>query len=122
MFDPQFLDLMPYTVTLTSPTGRNAQGQPTFVGGTARAYRCRIVGDILALRDAKMGVESQAFVLYMMTGDDPVTTDDRITLPVIAAFGTGTPFIFAVERFTDEGGQHHTKLICGYTFHHQTSL
>ena len=122
MWDPQFLDLMPHTVTLTAPTGRNAQGRPTFTNGVAKTYRARIVGDILALRDSTKGVESQAFIVYAYMGTDPVNTDYRLALPSDPAWDAGTPFMYAVERFADESGHHHVKIICGFTFHHQTKL
>lgn len=121
-FENEFLELMPHTVILTAPTGYNAQGKPTYVGGTAVSYRGRVVGTIQALRDSKRAQESPMFMIYIAAGNGVITTEYKLDLPSDAVFGTRAPFIFAIERLTDENSNHHVKLICGYTFHHQAAL
>lgn len=121
-FEAQFLKLMPHTVTLMAPTGKNAQGDSTYVGGIDVPYRARIVGDILALRMATKDTQSQAFLVYLAPSSDPISTEYRLTLPVDPAWQGPNPIIYAIERETDETGHHHVKLICGFAFHHQTQL
>jgi len=120
--DPQLLALMPHTVTLTAPTGRNGQGQPTYVGGTAKSYRARIVGMTMALRFREHSDTTRLFDVYVAIGSDPVTSQYKLGLPSDTALEDGSgadPLIFTVTRETDETGHHHVKLSCGFMYHRQ---
>lgn len=118
-FDPDFLELMPHTVTLTPPTGRNAQGQPVYDGSVAKSYRARIVGQVIQLRTRSGAQSTQGFLVYVALGSDTITPDYQLTLPNSAVWQGRNPFIYSVSVLTDEDGVHHAKIMCGFTFHHQ---
>jgi hypothetical protein len=120
-FDPEFLDLMPHTVTFTAPTGRNAQGQPTYAGGTPQSYRCRIVGQVLARRTADSAINEPAYVLYVANGSDPLYAESKVELPNDPAW-TQPAILYSVSRLTDEDGFHHSKVVCGFKFMHQEKV
>lgn len=117
--DPELLELMPHTISLMAPTGKNAQGQPTYVGGVPVSYQCRIVGMLMALRKKEVSEKTQLFDIYAHMGADPVTADYQLTIPADPAFDGQNPLIFTVTRETDEEGFHHTKLSCGFMYHRQ---
>lgn len=122
-FDPEFLELFPHTVTLTQPTGRDPFGKPSFTGATPTTYPARVVGQIGSIRDGRTKSESPQFVVYVANGDDPVTTDYKIDINAGDAYATlGQPYIMAVLRYPDEEGNHHTKIIMGFMFHHQAAV
>lgn len=118
-FDPEFLELMPHTIALTAPTGKNAQGQPIYSGGTPVSYRARVVGMIMALRKKEASEEQQLFDVYVAAGSDVVEPDYQLTLPADLQFLGGSPKIFTVTVETDEDGPHHIKLSCGFMYHRQ---
>ena len=120
--DPQLLALMPHTITLTAPTGKTAQGLPTYTGGVAVSYRARIVGMLMGLRKRDQIDGQQLFDIYTDLGNAPVTSQYKLTLPSDTAWDSGSgaePLIFTITRETDENGHHHTKLSCGFMYHRQ---
>lgn len=121
--DPQLLALMPHTVTLTAPTGKNGQGLPTYVGGVPKSYQARIVGMSMAIRMREQDDRQRLFNVYVAMGSDPVTASYRLQLPTSSEWEDGSektdPIIFSVLRETDEEGSHHVKLTCGFMYHRQ---
>lgn len=120
MFEPEFLSMMPHTVTVSRQSGIDVYGNRVF--GTVTpptTYRCRIVGKILSLRRGDREELTTVYDVYTDMGDDVMTTDDQITLNGDPAWIDQTPEIFAVSRVTDEDGHHHTKIQCGWQYHRQ---
>lgn len=112
-FESAFLELMPSTVTISTRSSHNSYGEASYGSGTS--YRARVVAQTGFVRAAGgfglsghfETVEVRTVVWIASTG--VITTDDRITLPD----GT-TPPIVAVERYPDEDGTHHHKLMLGW--------
>lgn len=104
-----FLDLMPDTVTYTPVASRDQYGKPTF--GTARTYRARVVYKTIRTSSMVSGQETIAAGEVWLAGTlAPPDVDDKITLP-----NGATPIILNFERFTDDEGVHHTKILFGGT-------
>lgn len=120
-FDPEFLEMMPHTVQIAPWTGNDKFGKPTF--GADVAYRCRIVGKGLAIRQTQREELAAIFTVYVHAGAATITSRDRLTLPADGAFtgpaGSTTPAIFTVAKETDEDGHHHTVIACGWMYHRQ---
>jgi hypothetical protein len=120
-FETDFLELMPHTVQLAPPTGRDQFNKASF--GADVSYRARVVGKGMSLR-TKTSVElTPLFTVYVDAGDDVITAEYRLTLPADLALqrpaGSATPVIFTVSKLTDEDGNHHTVLNCGWMYHRQ---
>lgn len=108
-FDVPLLPLMPSTVKISTRSGHNNYGEPTFAA-TTTSYRARIVEKREFVRTATGETLEQTHVLWIRsTGATSITTDDRITLPD----GT-TPQILSVELYPDTDGEHHRKLTLGH--------
>lgn len=118
-FNAQFRSLMADTIQLAAPTGRNAQGTPTYAGATDKSYRCRISGPTQSLRRSGSELNSPLYTIWVDSGDEVITPEYRLTMPSSSVWGTSTPLIFAVHRVTDEDGQHHTKITLGFMYHRQ---
>ncbi len=121
-YEKQFDAMLPHTIQLTAPTGKDNQGRSTYAGGSPTSYKGRVVGALTSLRTVGAVSEAQEFILYLNMGADNVTDEYQVTLPNDPAFGTGHPFIYSIERLTDNKSHHHVKIVCGYAFHHQTKL
>ena len=100
-------------------TGRNAQGLPTYVGATARTFRCRVTGPVQSIRSKERGEYAQLFTAWVDTGSYEIGPDDRVTMPTDFSLYGSHPLIFSVNRVTDEHGLHHTKLTFGFMYHRQ---
>lgn len=108
-FESAFLQLMPSTVKVSTRSGHNAYGEPTFAATTTN-YRARIVEKRDFIRTGTGETLETSHVLWVRsTGATSITTDDRITLPD----GT-TPQILMVEQYPDVDGEHHRKVILGH--------
>jgi hypothetical protein len=104
-----FLDLMPDTVTYRAVTSRDNYGLPSY--GSASSYRARVVYKTLRTTSMSSGQEVLAAGEVWLAGTpSPPDIDDKITLP-----DGSTPKILNFERFTDEAGVHHTKILFGGT-------
>lgn len=106
-FETAFIDLMNSTVTISTRTTANNYGEFSYGSGTS--YRARIVDKPEFVRTETGEVIETRTVCWIRSTGNTVTVDDRITLP-----GGATPPIVAVERYPDEDGPHHIKLILGY--------
>lgn len=116
-FEPEFLTMMPDTVTIEPCTGRDTYNDKVF--GPAVSYRARITGKILALRRDVTEDLSVIFDVYIYSNGNRVTPEDRLTLPATGEWVDRTPMIFAVAHYTDPDGRHHTKVQCGWMYHRQ---
>ena len=116
-FDPDFLELMPYTVTVAPKSGQNQYNEPTF--GTAVSYQARIAGKIMELRSKKGEDVTTTFELWLDT-TDVIAPDAQLTLTGSQWIDT-TPEIFTVRRVSDENGDSHVQLSCGWQYHRQGS-
>lgn len=117
-FESEFLDMMPHTIEVHSWTGQDFDGVDQYVV-PHKTYRCRIVGKGIALRRRDAEEDTVIFDIYANTGGDVVKVEDKIVLPADNAWIDRTPLIFAVGRYTDETGHHHTKIQCGWMYHRQ---
>ena len=112
-FSTDFLELMPDTVKVSTRTTHNLYGEPSFAATTS-SYRARIVASLGYVRNAEgeeVGYDTVAWV--RSTGTASITASDRITLPTGAAPSTRPPVV-GVERYPDEDGIHHTKVMFGH--------
>ena len=116
-FDSDFLELMPYTVTVAPKSGQNQYNEPTF--GTAVSYQARIAGKIMELRSKKGEEVTTTFELWLDT-TDTIAPDAQLTLTGSQWIDT-TPEIFTVRRVSDENGDSHVQLSCGWQYHRQGS-
>ena len=113
----EFLEMMPHRVKISPYLGDDFNGDPQF--GQPTEYQCRIVGKGIALRRRSDEDDTVIYDIYLDAGDDVIKTEDKIELPPDAAWIDQTPLIFAVGRYTDDEGIHHTKVQCGYMYHRQ---
>ncbi len=118
-FESEFLSMMPHTISVRTPTGKDVYNKATFTGATTRTYRCRITGKILSIRRSGREEQTVVFDIYANTGNDVLTLEDEITLPADNVWQDQMPEIFAVARVSDERGHHHTKIQCGFQYHRQ---
>lgn len=116
-FDSDFLELMPYTVTVAPKSGQNQYNEPTF--GTAVSYQARIAGKIMELRSKKGEEVTTTFELWLDT-TDTIAPDAQLTLTGSQWIDT-SPEIFTVRRVSDENGDSHVQLSCGWQYHRQGS-
>lgn len=118
--DPDFLDMMPHTISVEIPTGGyETDGREKFAAPVD--FRCRIVGKGISLRSAGKDELSMIYTVYVDSGDTLIPTNSRVTLP--AAFQHGEkPVIFTSSRLTDDSESpaiHHTVLLLGWMYHRQ---
>jgi hypothetical protein len=116
-FDPDFLELMPFTVTVAPKSGQNQYNESTY--GTAVEYQARIAGKIMELRDARGEEVTTTFEIWLDTVDT-ISPDAQLTLTGAEWIDT-TPEIFTVRRVTDENGNSHVQISCGWKYHRQGS-
>jgi hypothetical protein len=123
-FDRQFLDFMPDTVQIAPFISYDRFKVAAY--GPAVTYQARISGKMVALRRADkqedaniMDVWIGARVDGLPLGTTRITIEDQLTLPNVAAYPDFTPVIFTVGRWTDDTGQHHIKVQCGWMYHRQ---
>jgi len=113
--DIGFRDLMTETVTYAEQTGQNQYNEPTF--GTPVSYQARVVGNLMELRN-KRGEQVTSTVEIWLDTVDTITTDGQITLSGSEWVDT-TPEIFTVRRVTDDKGDSHIQVSCGWQYHRQ---
>lgn len=118
MFEDDFLELMPHTVNIYQYTGQDEDTRPIH-NPVPLTLRARITGKILSLRRFEKEDTTVVFDVYVKSGDNVITTRDKLELPNDAVWVKGFPVIFAVARISDEDGHHHTKLQCGWMYHRQ---
>jgi len=128
-FEPEFLSMMPFTVTVEPFTGMDRNNEPEY-NGIPISFRARIVGKVISLRRSAQEDATPVFDVYLggiieanghiiPVGNILITTNDRLTLPSNQGWVDETPIIFAVAHATDEEGHHHVKLQCGFMYHRQ---
>lgn len=130
-FELEFLELMPHVVKVFPYLGEDFYGDPQHDMENPRRYRCRIVGKGLALRTKMSDQETVIYDIYVgprldendqivpNSSGDAFHIEDKIVLPPDQVFTDQTPVIFAVGRFPDDTGHHHTKIQCGWMYHRQ---
>lgn len=119
-YDATFAELFPHTITLAPWTG-GYDGNGTPQHGAAVLYAARISGKKISIRRT-MGEEDQDIfdVWFYAAATVKITVQDILTLPNEQVFiENRTPVIFAVARVSDEDGQHHVKLQCGWQYRRQ---
>jgi hypothetical protein len=115
--DYGFRELMTETVTVAPKSGQDQYNVPTF--GTAVSYQARIVGKIMELRDRRGEEVTTTFELWLDTVDT-IQPDAQLILTGSKWIDT-TPEIFTVRRVTDENGDSHVQISCGWQYHRQGS-
>ncbi len=133
-FEPEFLELMPHVIQVYSFVSVDAEGEATYDPDPAtqpgKRYQCRIVGKGLALRTKFSEQDTVIYDIYVgprlidnepdfSTMGDVFRIEDKIVLPADQVYTDQTPLIFAVGRFPDDEGHHHTKIQCGFMYHRQ---
>jgi len=106
-FSTEFLEMMNSTITVSTRTGADNYGAPTF--GTGASYRARIVEKPGFVRGP--GEETIAYthtIWARSTGSTGITASDRVALPGGAIYP-----VLSVERIPDEDGPHHVKILLG---------
>lgn len=116
-FEDEFLDMMPHTVWVAPYTGHDADNIATY--GADVPYRCRIAGNIAALRTAQSELSTVIFTIWMAAAGATITIRDRLTLPDDPTYINRYPTIFTVDRLSDEDGSHHVRIQCGWAYHRQ---
>lgn len=104
-----FADLLHDTITIESLLSRDGYDAPTF--GPAVTYTGRVSGSNDQLV-TESGREQTAMVVVTILGDPPIQPGDRLTLP--AGWVPQQPPITHVERYHDESGVHHIRVVCGF--------
>jgi len=106
-FESAFLGLMNSNVTVSTRSGHNNYGEPTY--GSGSTYRARIHEKAGFVRTAD-GEVIEVTTEVWVNSTKAFTVDDRVTLPN----GT-TPQVVAVNRpFDESGAQHHVKFLLGH--------
>ena len=112
-FDTELLPLMPDTVKVSTRTTHSNYGEPSFAATTS-SYRARIVTKLGYVRSAEGEDLAYNTVAWIRsTGTASITASDRITLPTGAAPSTRPPIV-GIERFPDQDGANHVKVMFGY--------
>jgi archaellum component FlaG (FlaF/FlaG flagellin family) len=107
-FDDAFLGLMNSTVTVSTRGASNNYGEPSFSTSSVD-YRARIVEKPGFIRSAQGEDIGYSHTLWIRsTGSVSITATDRITLP-----DGSSPPVVAVERYPDETGPNHVKVMMG---------
>lgn len=127
-FERDFLTMMPHVLELEPYTGFDVHGDP-LPFGSVRRYQCLITGKDISLRRQSSEQDAIIFDIYIgarIVGgmkrpvtDDLITLNDRITLPPGQEWRDRNPIIFAVGHLSDDDGNHHIKLQCGWMYHRQ---
>ena len=111
-FETAFLDLMPSVIKVSTRSSHNNYGEATFAN-TTTSYAARIIQCSKFVRDDSGETVAVSHEIWARsTAAATITVDDRITLPSSVAQDV-TPQILKVERYPDEDGVHHTKIMCG---------
>lgn len=102
-FVDDFADVFTDTVILRVVTSRDDFGKPTYGAGTT--YNARVVRKHHVVRDSA-GDEVVSTAQAWLQGTPAIEPDDQIEL----SDGTNPPII-SVERYQDEVGSSHTKVV-----------
>jgi len=103
-----YLEFMPSTVKISTRKGSNNYGEAT-VSTTTTRYRARITFQPHEMRRAGGEVVAVKNVCWVAS-TGTIHATDRITLP-----DGSTPPILGVETPTDRDGNHHNKLLLGWS-------
>jgi len=122
MFEPDFLSMFAHTVQIQRWDGTyDGEGNPS-PSATVLEFQCRISGKKLGERRSQGDGDNQdVFDIWFYDPENRTfTVNDKVTLPTDLAFAQDrNPSIYAVARVTDEEGQHHIKIQCGWQYHRQ---
>jgi hypothetical protein len=125
-FEAEFLEFMPHLVTIypvAAALTRNGAHTHTVTGVQ---YHARISGKVVSLR--RQDHEDVSGILDVWLGSrvdelpqttTPISVLDKIELPNSTEWFDRYPMIFAVGRYADPDGIHHTKVQCGWMYHRQ---
>ncbi len=105
MATSDFLPLMPDTINLAAFTGRDSYGKPTYSSDVP--YSARVTYKNFNVRKSDNS-EVVAKGIVWVGGTPDTAPEDRLTLP-----GGDTPPILVAEKYNDDVGTHHVKIIFG---------
>lgn len=108
-FSTAFLSMMDSTIKVSTRNGHSNYGAATFATSTV-SYRARIVekpGFVRRPDGEDVSYHTVAWV--RSTGSVSITATDRVTLP-----DGSTPPVVGVERYSDDDGPNHVKVLFGY--------
>lgn len=107
-FPVALLNMMDATIKVSTRTTHNNYGEPSFASSTA-TYSARVVEKPGYLRTGDQEAVAYSHTAWVAsTGTVSITVSDRLTY-------NGTVFqVMGVERYPDEDGPHHVKVLFGY--------
>lgn len=105
-FDPDYLELMPSTLTVNEVSGFNSYGEPTY-STTTTTYRCLITEKPTQVFD-QMGEEVVATHHVIVASTSRLSATAEYTFP-----DGSTPHLASMSVFYDEDGIHHHELFFG---------
>lgn len=103
-----YLEFMPSTVSIQTRAGSNNYGEPS-VSTTVTKYRARITFQPHEMRRAGGEVVAVKNICWVAS-TGTINATDKITLP-----DGSTPTILAVQTPMDADGNHHNKLMLGWS-------
>lgn len=103
--ESSLLSLMPHTITVAPWASQNAYGEPSYL--SAVSYIARVQGKTRMVRDST-GVERVSTVTVYVATTAAIGPKDKLTLP--SGWTPASPSIIAVQRVSDESGDHHTVI------------
>lgn len=107
-FSTDFLPLMDDVIKVSTRTTHSFSGEPSFAATTA-TYSARVVEKPGYTHGPEMEEIAYRHVAWVRsTGTVSITATDRVTVN-----GTIRPVV-GVERYPDETGPHHVKVLFGY--------
>lgn len=98
-----FGDLLPDTVTITSPGTRDAYGQAS--AGTSALYKARIMPRTQVAMNDK-GEEKNTRIQVIIATTDTILPESTVTLP-----NGNVETIWSVEVFRDDKNRHHHTVV-----------
>lgn len=100
-----FRSLMPHQITIEAYQNQNQYGEPNYLA--AVSYTARAQGKMQMVRDAT-GVERVSTITVYVATTASIGPKDKLTLPT--GWTPASPSIIAVQRVSDESGDHHTVI------------
>jgi hypothetical protein len=105
-FDPEFLDLMPHTITVQAMVASNEYGEEVYSTQTS-SFQALVEERPQWVRSA-FGEETVATAIAYVASTDRIPITSLVTLP-----DGSTPAMIRSDVFSDEDGIHHNVLFFG---------
>jgi hypothetical protein len=112
MFDPEFLELMPFVCTLKPKVGRNIHGEATWDDAGAVLPHCHVRKTGKQIYSTDGTVRTEEGICYL-DGSYDVDTTWALWVPEPGNGGGRQVNIQSVDQLSDEDGWHHTAIHFG---------